>query len=629
MIDRATPQLIPMVAILLIGFAFGALGLNADIVWMDEMFSLGNMGAFAPLAGPGDVAAAVAEHSPSHMPLYFILGAAWAELVGWSQVAIRYLSLLFGGLLLASTYRLAADLYNRRIALVAALLLASCALVILFFHEVRMYTLLALLAVWHVWLYWRLERGARLRPLVWLLFVATGSALLYVHVYAAFLFAALGIRHVFAGKLSRRWLSISLGWALCALTFAPYFPAFAAGFFRVTEGTDTAARALSTVALIEHLAYVLVNDVVWLWLPIIVLGAPVMLGRRRGKMSYQLVLLGPTMIALIVAVHAIFPTINLTRFRYFVFVMPFFLMTVAHLLATHERWTATVAVFLIVWAAGGFAIWRQAEDWIYAGRKQLLMDHPPLNLFTDALVGKVKPHDHVLGFADSPMINWRWKHGSSTADYYTDVILGVSGGFVNVRLTGADLRADLEGRIGNNPYLVFVFDPRDPPQEFEQMLQSIEANYERCEALADFARVNARRYVYRPLGCDRGYAPIRYDNGIRIVDKFAFYDSDRAAVQVLTGWEVADEAQLEQYNVSLQILTPDWQNVGGAADRHLHDHILKWYRAELATEALPPGDYRVVVILYDRYSKAKVSGVDETSGEVGAILPVLHFSVPL
>ena len=49
---------------------------------------------------------------------------------------------------------------------------------------------------------------------------------------------------------------------------------------------------------------------------------------------------------------------------------------------------------------------------------------------------------------------------------------------------------------------------------------------------------------------------------------------------------------------------------------------------ELSTANLPAGDYRAVVILYDRFkSSAKVRGIDLTSGEAGAILPVLHFTI--
>ena len=85
-------------------------------------------------------------------------------------------------------------------------------------------------------------------------------------------------------------------------------------------------------------------------------------------------------------------------------------------------------------------------------------------------------------------------------------------------------------------------------------------------------------------------------------------------VRVVTGWEVADESQLEEYNVSIQIITPEWVNVRQASDRHLYHEVLKWYVVEMPTSGLPPGDYRVVVILYDRYkSSAKVNGTDATT----------------
>ena len=138
----------------------------------------------------------------------------------------------------------------------------------------------------------------------------------------------------------------------------------------------------------------------------------------------------------------------------------------------------------------------------------------------------------------------------------------------------------------------------------------------------------ARRYVQRPLKCQRKYEPIHYDNDIKIVDKFAAYDAATDTVSVVTGWEVADPQQLELYNVSVQIITPEWENVRQARDRHLYDDILKWHVEELSTVNLPAGDYRAVVILYDRYkSSAKVRGIDLTSGEAGTILPALHFTI--
>ena len=127
-------------------------------------------------------------------------------------------------------------------------------------------------------------------------------------------------------------------------------------------------------------------------------------------------------------------------------------------------------------------------------------------------------------------------------------------------------------------------------------------------------------------GCDHEYAPISFENGIVIVDKFGKYDPDNNQVRVVTGWEIADEQQLDQYNVSIQIITPDWQ-MRKQVDRHLYNRIVKWNEVELPTEGLEPGDYRLVVILYDRFTNEKVQGTDLTSGETSGILPILTFTI--
>ena len=83
-----------MVGLLLIGFALGAQKLNADNLWLDELYSLSNMGVFAQPYSLPEVVDSLTEHSPNHVPLYFFLGAQWARFVGWSQLPMRYLSLL-------------------------------------------------------------------------------------------------------------------------------------------------------------------------------------------------------------------------------------------------------------------------------------------------------------------------------------------------------------------------------------------------------------------------------------------------------------------------------------------------------------------------------------------------------
>ena len=625
--SRVSPYF--MLPLLLLTMALGAAGLNADIVWMDEMFSLGNMGAFDDFFSPAEVLRSLAEESPDHVPLYFVLGSQWARVVGWSQVAIRYLSLLFGLLLVAAVYRLAADLDGSLAGLVAALLVTTCAMITLFTHEIRMYTLLAWLAVMHAWLYWRLQSGARQSHWIKIFFLASAILLPYIHVFSLFFFLGLAAQHVVFAQRSRRFWGIVAGWGLAGLTFLPYIPAFAVGFIGVTGSERVAEKALPTPEVVELLAYLLVNDVLILWLPILVMAGLALRRRRRRAFARMLVMVS-VILGAIVTLNALFDIINITRFRYFVIALPFFHITLAMMLAADRRARVILVGFLLLWIYGAIQIWAQAEDWRFAGRNTLLMKHPPLHRITDALMNTTRPHDHILGFAGSPMISWRYKHGATTAEYYLDNQLGNSGDFINTRLRADELRNDFLEKSHNSPYLLFTYDPRDKPSVFEEFLPILEAEYKACDVLVDQPEVFAQRYVDPATECDRAYQPINYENGIGIVDKFGHYDSEREIVRVVTGWEVADEAQLESYNVSIQVITPEWRQVSqyGDRDRHLHNRVLKWYEAEMTTEGLPPGDYRVVVILYDRYdSRNKVTGLDLTTGETGAILPIFNFSI--
>ena len=58
-----------------------------------------------------------------------------------------------------------------------------------------------------------------------------------------------------------------------------------------------------------------------------------------------------------------------------------------------------------------------------------------------------------------------------------------------------------------------------------------------------------------------------------------------------------------------------------------HDDVLPWYAVEVPVGDLPAGDYRVMVILYDRETVKKVSGVDLATGLPSDIHPVMSFTV--
>ena len=242
------------------------------------------------------------------------------------------------------------------------------------------------------------------------------------------------------------------------------------------------------------------------------------------------------------------------------------------------------------------------------------------------LEGKIRPHDYVVGFTDANFVNKKGKHGKSTADYYMEVQLGIDGTFIPSYYDAEKLEVYIPDKLANNPDLLLTYNPLDKPDNFDIARDIIQRDYITCEVVIDKTDLFVQRYVYRSFDCNREYAPIRYENGVTIVDKDAQYDATTNAVRILTGWQVADEQLLNEYNVSLQIVTGDWQNVR-QTDRHLSDDLLKWYVAELSTEGLPAGDYRVMVIVYDRDTGEKVMGTDLITGETSTILPITVFTI--
>ena len=389
-----------MTAVLLLGFALGALQLNADFLWLDELYSLSNMGVFAEPFSLTEVHESLAAHSQNHVPLYFFLGSWWARLVGWTQVPMRYLSLLFGVLLIAWLYRFAADRLNRSTAMTAALLLSTSGFVLLYFHEIRMYTLLLWLTVAHAWLYWRLISRDEAKAWEWFCFIAAASALLYTHVFSLFVFLGLGLHHLIFASRIRQWRRVILAWGIGALTFLPYLPHYLPGALAERTLPGLQASALDALTLARELAHIVVNGLEFLWLPILLFAA-LAFRRRRNRHVEQLLTVWAGIVLSLIVFNEVFPVIDRLRFRFFLPAMPFFVILCAYVLVAAGRLRYLTVPFLLIWIAGGLHIRSLGDSWAYAGRNTLFDDIPPLQRYVDALQFKTRELDSVVGFSGS------------------------------------------------------------------------------------------------------------------------------------------------------------------------------------------------------------------------------------
>jgi hypothetical protein len=188
-----------------------------------------------------------------HPPLYFYIGWLYVRLVGNSEVALRWLSGLSALLGIAWTYRLGADLFNRRAGAFAALLASGSLFLIYFARMSRQYTFFFAIAAGLVWAYgrWRTAvRAERTGQNRWLVAIALLQAsLLYTHYFGVFMLPVLALHGAFT--LPRRvWLRLWLALAAGAVLFIPWVPSvleqrsrFGNGLAYATKDWDAALRA--------------------------------------------------------------------------------------------------------------------------------------------------------------------------------------------------------------------------------------------------------------------------------------------------------------------------------------------------------------------------------------------------
>jgi mannosyltransferase len=137
--ERPGTALLFLLVILILAAGLRFFRLDAQSFWNDE----GNSARIAERPLTAIIAGAAGD---IHPPGYYILLAGWRALVGRSEFALRSLSALVGVLTVALMYAVGLRLFERRVGVVAALLVAANPFQVYYGQEARMYALLALLS---------------------------------------------------------------------------------------------------------------------------------------------------------------------------------------------------------------------------------------------------------------------------------------------------------------------------------------------------------------------------------------------------------------------------------------------------------------------------------------------------
>ncbi len=196
-IDTSRPGGLSLVApafIVLLGYALRVWHLTSVSVCCDEINSLSF--ASRPL---GDLLAALATFEP-HPPFYYAFLHGWLAVVGQSEFALRYPSVLFSTLGIAAAYRFGRDIGGWTAGLASAAILATSQFSVLHAQDARMYAALqAWVALYLAGLVRYLKSPGRTSGLV----VGFAGALAAFTHYHGLLVVALGIVPVVLAKPHR------------------------------------------------------------------------------------------------------------------------------------------------------------------------------------------------------------------------------------------------------------------------------------------------------------------------------------------------------------------------------------------------------------------------------------------
>ncbi|MBI5668088.1 MAG: glycosyltransferase family 39 protein [Chloroflexi bacterium] len=573
-----------IVALLLFVTWMGARRLNAEGFWYDEWWALYNAGAsdFGPPLSPIDIWKRVAAEDPWQIPGYFWVLSAWGNTVGWTEYAGRALSLLAGVLAVVVVYRLGWAISSQRwVAFGAAVAFGGSAWFIYYLHEMRVYTLYALLAALLLLLYRHIMN--RKNPPGFPLYAAlvlTAAALLYCHYFAVILVAAVGLWHVarlLRRRPDRRWWTMLACLVLAGLMLLPWLSNAFTAIRMAQRAQRVTFEGAEVLTVAGNMVYAFSSTSVALFALLAIFS----LGHRAARGVWLLTI---TVLAGSLAAYQLF---HIGDIRYAIGLLPLLALIAGLGFQALAARRVPLPVLAGIWIAGALL----ADDDF---RLNGLFNLPPQPIREMAAV--LAPHvgegDVIINHLGSDMI--RVLHIYSMQRYL---------GSTPARLEMVDMRSlpsvqayarRVREAVGDAQRLWVIYAPRWPSSEWSLFVYLLnEQNLFPCATLADDdeMRVLAFGRVENPASAAR-FGDMIEAQLIGAPRKLG------GVFQVWLGFEINRNIPPDTYSVTLDMV----DDRGAPRGQHNYDLPAPGrgcYLAEIPIEDLPPGRYRLEMAVYD------------------------------
>jgi uncharacterized membrane protein len=172
-------------------FVLGALlrfyGLDREGIWYDEAVSV----AVSKTGFGGIIKWVFNNTAETNPPFYYMVLSLWIPVFGDSEAVSRFPSAVFGSLSVLAMYAVGRRLFDKKTALVAALILALSAFHLRYAQEARGYTLMVCLILVSYYSFLRLTTGKS--KLYAAVYVVSTALLVYTHYYGTMIILAQNI----------------------------------------------------------------------------------------------------------------------------------------------------------------------------------------------------------------------------------------------------------------------------------------------------------------------------------------------------------------------------------------------------------------------------------------------------
>ncbi len=566
-------------------------------------------------AGPRSLAEVwefIAENDPHQTQGWSILLFIWGRIVGWSEPAIRSLSLFGGMLALAWVYRAGRDFFGPQAGLVAALVLASSVVFLAQMEHARVFMLVTLFTALILWSYWRVALHPRPPGPGAQAGLLLGSiGLLYSHYFVSLILPVLGLFHLLFVPKKRRWWRTVLLVGLAALVAALQLPGFLNGLAITTSNAKLQNVAMAAAEIAGRFLHFLSNYLISLPLPVSA-ALPVLLllalavatilhlrSDRRADAGWLIAFMAASTLLLMILVNEIAGMMKPNRIRYLMPLWPLSALFVS-------RYKRALAVPLTVWLILAPVLVLSSPD-VFGIRKS-----SSFHYVHRALLKLVPAGDLVI--MDQSLEDGEIIYLSSQNDQ------------LNLPYEPVFWRIDeslpaLAPQHAANPRLWLLFYLSPGRAEYSGLRGA--PGYVYCERVIDRWSALLERWAPSNEDCPVNPVHLEFDQDVTLVRQEVALSEDLLRLEAAI--RSADEALLANYSLAVHVIDVNSGERIAQGDVGVGPGTFVRLASEIDISALPPGNYDLRVALYDWQTGARLSSRDTETNEVGDMHTLHHF----